>query len=129
MESNIFEPCSLSGMCSGLNYEFDDNACVNLVKKLSKYQFLPVEVDPLGSPNPYPSTMSVAIKAIYETTLFTSSCYETSAALDRQEECLRCMALHSEGIAVLISHTTTAHGSNQHDTKKNQKVFLISNGS
>lgn len=129
MHSNIFDPCSSSGMCSGLKYEFGDGTCVNLVNKLSKYNFYSVEVDPLGNPNPDQANMLNAIRAIYETTLFTSSCYKTSAALGRRKECVRCMALYSEGMAVLLSDTTTAHVADQHNIETEQIVFLISNGS
>ncbi|KAL0586706.1 hypothetical protein ABG067_003694 [Albugo candida] len=130
MQRDIFEPCSFSGICSGVNYEFDDSTCVNLVNKLTKYHFSSVQVDHLDRPKPKPAKMRVAIKAIDHTTQRTSLCYKTSATFDRQTECLGCMALYSKGMAVLlVSQTTAAHESDQNDKKTEQLVFLTSNRS
>ncbi|CCI10287.1 unnamed protein product [Albugo candida] len=124
-QSNIFEPCSFSGICSGVSYEFADNTCVNLVNKLNQFHFRSVQVAPSSEPKPNLAKMHVAIKAVYDTTLSPSSCFKSSAILDRQTECLGCIALYSNGMAVLlVSHTTAAQG---HDKEKTEQlVFLIS---
>lgn len=86
-------------------------------------------VDPSSNPNPDLANLHVAIKAIEETALLKSLCFITSAALDRQTERLGCMALHFKGMAVMVDHTTTAHGSDQRHNRTEQTVYLISKGS
>ncbi|KAL0586709.1 hypothetical protein ABG067_003697 [Albugo candida] len=68
-EINIFEPCSVSGTCSGRYHEFHDLACRELARKLSNDVFKPSNTGVLGKFNPGTAKdpFHVAIKSIYDT--------------------------------------------------------------
>lgn len=106
-EINIFEPCSVSGTCSGRYHEFHDLACRELARKLSNDVFKPSNTGVLGKFNPGTAKdpFHVAIKSIYDTVYLSTTCYMTSATHESSINCLGCMASQSSGIAVLVDQT------------------------
>lgn len=90
-EINIFEPCSVSGTCSGRYHEFHDLACRELARKLSNDVFKPSNTGVLGKFNPGTAKdpFHVAIKSIYDTVYLSTTCYMTSATHESSIKCLK----------------------------------------
>lgn len=121
-QRDIFAPCSESGVCRGQQYEFRYDTCSNLARKLYMRHFIPFNEATL-KPNAPQVPFNVMIPFLYETQHVSTRCFLASTTPKLRTGCLRCMALKSSGIAVLVDDTSFAH---EHEITSELYVLLIS---
>ncbi|CCI10842.1 unnamed protein product [Albugo candida] len=126
-QRNIFEPCSLSGVCSGIQYEFDAEYCDHLVKKLfvprpysSEHVIFPSPVDYTG-----PQELASAVRAIHWTVEWEPQCIQFITSQKPRRKCLACMSHLSSGMALLVALSSIEYGYEGYREGDTQYLFFV----